>query len=230
MTIDLVQYLKDRYLERNEESKDPGPVVTIARETGCPGKRTAQRLNDLINQRLQQSGKKAEWKWVGKEVFGQAAKELNLGTEEVVEVFKQPDRSIINQILRAQSSKFYKNDISIRQTIGQTIRSMANDGNVIVLGRGGVALTRDIKKSLHIYLEAPLEWRASVISEKQCCKIEEAKKIAIEIDRRRSEYRDYYQGKGNDYTWFDVRYNCMTLTIDEIAQSILKLMEIRKLI
>jgi cytidylate kinase len=230
MRIDLVQYLKDRYLERNLDSKDPGPVVTIARETGCPGKKVAQRLNDVLNHKLQQSAKKAEWKWIGKEIFTEAARELNLGTEEVEQIFKQTSRSLIDQILSAQSSKFYKNDKSIRKTIGQTIRSMANDGNVIILGRGGVALTRDIKRSLHIYLEAPLEWRASVISEKQCCKIEEAKKIATEIDKRRAEYRDYFQGKGNDYTWFDVRYNCMTLSIDEIAESIVKLMEVRKLI
>lgn len=230
MRIDLGQYLKDRYLERNLGSKDPGPVVTISRETGCPGKKIAQRLNDVLNQRLKQLEKKAEWKWLGKEIFTEAAKELNLGSDEVEQVFKQTGRSVIDQILSAQSSKFYKNDKSIRKTIGQTIRSMANDGNVIILGRAGVALTRDIKKSLHIYLEAPLEWRASIISEKQGCTIDEAKKIANEIDKRRAEYRDYFQGKGNDYTWYDVRYNCMTLSINEIADSIVKLMEIRKLI
>lgn len=230
MTIDIVQYLKDRYLERNEISKDPGPVVTISREKGCPGKKVAQQLNDLLNLHLQQLKKKGEWKWVGKEVFAEAAKELNLETSEVTEVFKQTERNIIDQILRAQSSKFYKNDKSILKTIGQTIRSMANDGNVIILGRGGIALTRDIKRSLHIYLEAPLEWRASMISEKQSCSLEEGKKIAIEIDKRRTEYREYFQGKGNDYTWYDVRFNCMTLSVEEIAESILKLMETRKLI
>lgn len=230
MKIDLVQYLKDKYQERNLENKDPGPVVTISRENGCPGQKIAQRLNDVLNQRLLQNGKKAEWKWVGKEIFTEAAKELNLQPEEVEQVFKQTGRSIIDQVLSAQSSKFYKNDKSIRIAIGQTIRSMANDGHSIILGRGGVAITRDIKKSIHIYLEAPLPWRASVISEKQHCTVEEAKKIAIETDKRREEYRDYFQGRGNDYTWYDVRYNCMTLGIDEVVESIVKLMEIKKLI
>ncbi len=229
MRIDLTQYLKDRYEERHLSNKDAGPIVTIARETGCPGKKIAQRLNDILNQR-QLASKQANWKWVGKEIFIESAKELNLHVDEVEQVFKQTDRNIIDQILSAQSSKFYKNDKSIRKTIGQTIRSMANDGHVIILGRGGVALTRDIKKSLHIYLEAPLDWRAAVISEKQKCTIDEAKKIATETDKRRAEYRDYYQGKGNDYTWYDVRYNCMTICVDEIADSILKLMEIRKLV
>lgn len=230
MRIDLVGYLKDRYLERNIISKDPGPVITIARETGCPGKKVAQRLTDVLNQRVQNKANYKEWKWVGKEIFVEAAKELNLEPGEVENVFKQTDRNIIDQILSAQSSKFYKNDKSIRKTIGQTIRSMANDGNVIILGRGGVALTRDIHKSLHIYLSAPLEWRVSVITQKQCCTPDEAKKLVVETDKRREEYRDYFQGKGNDYTWFDVQFNCMTLCIDEIVDSIVKLMETRKLI
>jgi cytidylate kinase len=229
MRIDLLQYLKDRYLERNLESKDPGPVITIARETGCPGKKVAQRLNDILNQKLK-TEKKIEWKWVGKEIFIEAAKELDLEPEAVEQVFKQTNRNIIDQILSAQASKFYKNDKSIRKTIGETIRSMANDGNVIILGRGGVALTRDIKKSFHIYLEAPLEWRASVLSEKEKCTLEEAKKMALITDKRRIEYREYYQGKGTDYTWFDVRFNCMTLSVEEIAESIVTLMEIRKFI
>ena len=230
MKIDLVQYLKDKYQERNLEYKDPGPVVTISREYGCPGQKIAQHLNDVLNQRLQHLGKKPEWKWVGKEIFIEAAKDLNLQPEEVEHVFKQTERSVIDQVLSAQSSKFYKNDKSIRLAIGQTIRSIANDGHSIILGRGGVAITRDIKKSIHIYLEAPLQWRASIISEKQQCTIDEAKKLAIETDKRREEYRGYFQGRGNDYTWYDVRYNCMTLCIDEIVESIVKLMEIRKLI
>ena len=107
---------------------------------------------------------------------------------------------------------------------------MANDGHVVILGRGGVAITRDIPRSLHIFLEAPLEWRAALISEKEGYSLDEARKYTIEIDKQREQYRNYYQGKGNDYTWFDLRINCMTLNIDEIAELVIKAMEIKKLL
>lgn len=228
MTIDLVKYLKDRYEERNKPSSDPGPVITISRETGCPARKIAQLLSEVLNQRYQKEPKKV-WKWIGKEVFDEAGKELDLDMGEVQKVFKEK-RTIIDQILSSQSQRFYKNDRRVRKTIGQVIRSMANDGHVIILGRGGVAITRDIPRSLHIFLEAPVEWRASIISEKQCCTHKEAMKYVQEIDKRRAQYREYYEGKNTDYTWFDARFNCMTLKIEEVVDAIVKLMEIRKLI
>jgi cytidylate kinase len=228
MSIDLVQYLKNRYAERNETFTDPGPVVTISRETGCPGRKLAQLLTDVLNQRYPKGDKKS-WKWVGKDIFEDAAKELGLEPDEVQKVFKEK-RTAIDQILSAQSQKFYKNDQRVRKTIGQMIRSVANDGHVIILGRGGIAITRDIKRSLHIFLEAPPEWRAGVLSEKQCCTHAEALKFIKEIDKHRALYRDYYQGKNTDYTWFDARFNCMTFKIEEIVDSIIRMMEIRKLI
>ena len=228
MTIDLVQYLKDRYAERNLGSSDPGPVITISRESGCPARKVAQLLSEVLNQRSQKL-KKKDWKWVGKEVFDEAAKELGLELGEVEKVFKEK-RNIVDQILSAQSQRFYKNDKRVRKTIGQVIRSMANDGNVIILGRGGVAITRDIPRSLHIFLEAPLEWRASILSEKQNCTLKEAIKIAKETDKRRALYREYYEGKNTDYTWFDAKFNCMTLKVEEIVDAIVKLMEIKKII
>jgi len=228
MTIDLVKYSKERYDERNIVSSDPGPVITIARETGCPGRKVAQLLSETLNQRLQKDKKKV-WKWIGKEVFDEAAKELGLETEEVQKVFKEK-RTIVDEIISSQSSKFYKSDRRVRKTIGQVIRSMANDGHIIILGRGGVAITRDIPKSLHIFLEAPVEWRSSVISEKQCCTQHEALKYIKEIDKRRTQYREYYEGKNTDYTWFDARFNCMTLKVEEIVEAIIKLLEMKKII
>lgn len=227
--IDLTKYLHERYLERNAPLRDPGPVITIARQMGCPGKKISQLLQDKLNQKALNEHRKDEWKWVSKEIFESAAKELELEPERVIEAFKYP-RGIIDEIIRSQSKKYYINDRRIRKTIGEVIRSMANDGHVIILGRGGVALTREIPKSLHIYLEAPLEWRAALVSEKQCMSIPDAKKYIKEIDDRRAQYRAYYQGKNNDYTSFDVQFNCMTLSSQEIVDTIVKMMEIRKLL
>lgn len=227
--IDLSKYLHERYLERMAPLLNPGPVVTIAREMGCPGKKVSQLLQDTLNKVAQKDVKKPDWKWVSKEIFESAAKELELEPQRIVDAFKHP-RGIIDEIIHSQSKKYYVNDRRIRKTIGEVIRSVANDGHVIILGRGGVALTRDIPKSLHIYLEAPLEWRAALVSEKQCMTIPDAKKYIREIDDRRAQYRAYYEGKNNDYTFFDVHFNCMTFTVSEIVNTIIKMMEIRKLI
>jgi cytidylate kinase len=228
MSIDLVSYLKDRYQEIDLKAEDPGPVITIAREMGCPGKCIAKLLTQALNERKIQSSKKHEWKWVGKEIFAEAAKELNLELSSVKQVFEEK-RGMLDEILSAQQHRYYKSDHKIVNTTGKVIRSMANHGNVIVVGRGGIAFTRDIPKSLHIFLEAPLEWRASRISEKYDLSLPEAKKFAQEIDKKREQYREIIKGKNTDYTWFDVRFNCMTSQPEEIVEVILKMAQVRRL-
>ena len=60
--------------------------------------------------------------------------------------------------------------------------------------------------------------------------IEAAKKECVEIDKKRQQFRDFFEGKGNDYTRFDMKFNCMTLDQEEIADIIISSMKIRKLI
>jgi cytidylate kinase len=107
---------------------------------------------------------------------------------------------------------------------------MASEGNVIIVGRGGVAITHDIPKSLHILLEAPIDWRSLRVAENYKLSFEEARKSAIEVDKKRKEFREYFQGKDTDYTRFDLTINCMAFSIEEIVHIILKVAEIRKLI
>ena len=139
-------------------------------------------------------------------------------------------KTMMDDILQSFSSKYYKNDRTIRKTVKDVIRSIACQGRVVILGRGGVAITRDIPRSLHINLEAPLEWRTIRISEKLEIEPKAAESYILEIDRKREEFRDYFGGKNTDYTRFDISFNSMTLTIREIVDIIIKTMEIRKFI
>ena len=75
-----------------------------------------------------------------------------------------------------------------------------------------------------------MEWRTMRISETYKITPEEAKKTAVDIDRKRREFREYFQGKGTDYTRFDLTINSMSFTIEEIVHMILKAAEIKKLI
>ena len=101
------------------------------------------------------------------------------------------------------------------------IRKFANEGNAIIVGRGGVAITRDIPLSLHIFLEAPLEWRALRVAEKHNWSIDKARSYAQSIDKKRTSFRDFFQGKGNDYTRFDIKLNCMTLEPADVIDIII---------
>jgi cytidylate kinase len=230
MKIDISNYLKDRYQETQSRQDFPGPVVTIARELGCPSKVLANCLMEKLNTLDYKFSKKIPWKWISKEILEESAKDLGVELAEIQYVFDYKTHGVLEDLLLSHSKKFYKSDRKIRDTVAKVIRNFADDGNAVIVGRGGVAITRDIPKSLHVKLEAPLEWRALRTSEKHNISIEQAKKYCIEIDKKREEFRNYFQGKGNDYTRFDLTFNCMTIDSEEIALIIIETMKIRKIL
>jgi cytidylate kinase len=230
MKIDLSNYLKDRYQETQSAQAFPGPVVTIAREVGCPSKGLATFLIEKLNSSNYKFSKKIPWKWISKEIMEESAKDLGVDLAEIQYVFDYKTHGILEDLLLSHSKKFYKSDRKIRGTVAKVIRNFAYEGNAVIVGRGGIAITRDIPKSLHIKLEAPLEWRALRTSEKHNITLDQAKKYCLEIDKKREEFRDYFQGKGNDYTRFDMIFNCMTIDPKEISEIIFETLKIRKII
>lgn len=230
MKIDLSKYLDNWYKEDPAKNIFPGPVVTLSREVGCPAKKIAANLSERLNTLKKEHAKEEPWKWISKEILMESAKELDVDSSQIQHIFEYKRRGILEDLLLAQSKDYYKSDMKIRTTIAKVIRNFANAGNAIIVGRGGVAITRDIPKSLHIFLEAPLEWRALRIADKHNFTIDQARSYAQNIDKKRSGFRDFFQGKGNDYTRFDIKLNCMTLEPNQLIDIIIGAMRTRSMI
>ncbi len=230
MKLDLMKYMSDRLKNDVIKEREPGPVITISREFGCPAKRIAEKLAESLTRKMFVKGTDIEWKYITKEIMSESAKELGMDPSKIQYVFEYETKGLIDDIIAAQSTKYYKSDRKIRNTVGRVIRNMGCEGYVVIVGRGGVAITRDIPKSLHIHLVAPLEWRVLRTSAKFKMEPEEAERYIIDVDRKRKQFRDYFEGKDTDYTRFDLTINCMTLSIDEIVNIITKAAEVRKLI
>ncbi|MBN1182489.1 MAG: cytidylate kinase-like family protein [Bacteroidales bacterium] len=234
MKYDLVNYLQKRFEQHESQSKmtefDYGPVITLSREYGCPAKRIAEKLSEKLTQVNKTKGNKQQWKWIGKEILAEAAKELSVDPSKIKYLFNYEQRGFLDDIFASYSSKYYKSSRKVKNTVRDVIRSIGKEGNCIIVGRGGVAITHDIIKSLHVNLEAPLEWRAIRVSERYNISIPKARDYALDIDKKRKAFREQFEGKNTDYTTFDLTLNCMTLTMDEIVDIIVHTAEIRKLI
>ena len=230
MKIDLSKYLDNWYKEDPAKNIFPGPVVTLSREVGCPAKKIAADLSEKLNTLKKKHSKDHPWRWIDKEIMMESAKELHVDSSQIQHVFDYKKRGILEDLLLAQSKDYYKSDMKIRTTIAKVIRNFANASNAIIVGRGGVAITRDIPRSLHIYLEAPLEWRALRVADKYNFTIAQARSYSQNIDKKRSGFRDFFQGKGNDYTRFDIKLNCMTLEPNELIDIIIGAMRTHSMI
>lgn len=227
MQGDLLSYLKHRYKESEKKHSGPGPVITISREYGCPAKLIASKLSEVLSEVKDDSGNKYPWKWYSKEILEESARRLQMDPSEIKYVFDYEKKGALEDFFKS-FSHYYNSDKKIRATIAHVIRDIATQGHSIIVGRGGIAITRDMANSLHINLVAPLEWRAVRISERYNLSLEKARETAEDIDKKRREFRDYFQGKNTDYTFPDATFNCMTLSVNEIVASIVKMVEIRK--
>jgi len=230
MKIDVSKYLNDWYKEDPARHLYPGPVLTISREVGCPAKTLAASLSDRLNHEKSSGSKEHPWRWISKEILSESARELEVDSSQIQHIFDYKSRGVLEDLLLAQSKGYYKSDLKIRTTIAKVIRKFANEGNAIIVGRGGVSITRDIPKSLHICLEAPLEWRSLRVAEKHGFTIDQARHYAQSIDKKRAQFRNMFQGRETDYTRFDLKLNCMTLEINEMLDIIVAAMRTREMI
>ena len=227
MPIDLKKYLTEQYHKSISSDRAPGPVVTISRQYGCSAKDFAMLLANKLNEI--KKGKK-EWNWINKEVFENTAKDLKLKESRIQHVFEGEKKGMIENIILSSSEKYYTSDEKIKKKIIEIVRSFAEQGNTIIIGLGGVAITRDIKKSLHVRLQAPFEWRVAQAAKKRDRTIAEMTKYATSIDKKRDKFRDYFASNTDPREMFDITFNTMTMNQEDIIETIVCLMKRRKMI
>ncbi|MCD4732458.1 MAG: cytidylate kinase-like family protein, partial [Bacteroidales bacterium] len=183
-----------------------------------------------LTKRNKTAGIQKDWKWINKVILHESAKALELNPSKIEYVFQSQRKTIMDEIVSAMSTRYYKSDKRIRKTIIEVIRSIAKTGHVIIVGRGGVAFAKDNPKSLHIKLTAPIEWRVDRISKNYDKTRREALKYVLEVDQERKFLIDSFMGFETDCAIFDLTFNRQTIKDDELISIILNLMEKRKLI
>lgn len=224
----LIETLIRSFESKKNEVYQPAfhpPFLTISREFGCQ----ANLLSGLINEEIHKRGH--DWQIVNKEILNNAGQELKIHPDKVDQVISEVNRGMLDEALDAISAKYYKSDRKIRKTVADVVTTFANEGNVIIIGRGGASITRDMANGLHIRLAAPSSWRMQSIMDRQQLSREDALTQITTMDHKRFKLqRDYMKGITDFDALFDLKFNCSKVSFEEITQIIIHLMESRKMI
>lgn len=207
-----------------------GPVITISRESGCPGNLIAEMLVNKLNLKMAEDGHTPKWRWVNKEILLKASEELKMNPRDVETYIKANESGMLHDLVASFTESYYIRNARIKKVIHDLIRNMAIEGHVIIVGRGGGAIAWDIPKSLHLYLEAPLSWKTNAISVQKGLSLAEARKIVLERDMQRQKFRENYRTKFSDEIYYDERFNCKSLSKEQICDLIFHAVELKKLI
>jgi cytidylate kinase len=224
------KYFREIMDDNHRIKPDPGPFVSISREFGCMAEDLAARLAKELTAIGSGSGDSKPWRWLNKEIVDESAKALGMKPSQLKYVFMSEKKSVMDEIVGAFSTRYFKSDKKIRNTIVEVVKSIAREGHVIIVGRGAVAFGRDIPRSLHVRLIAPLEWRMEHICKNYDKTPDEALDHIHQVDRERKFLIDSFFGKTTDNSIFHAVFNRQLLSEDEILQGILHLMSMKKLL
>lgn len=220
----LLQYLNQRFEKSKIISSTSGPFITISRQTGCNGTGIAVDLVKALK------AKNKHWKYLNKEILEESASKLKMDQSKIKYVFETKKKSHIDDVLSAFSSRYYKSDKIVRKTITEMLQHYALEGNVILVGRAGIATTRNVKNGLHIRFTAPYDWRVNSLRKRKEFENTDVAKFIKEHDLKKRKLIEDFCGKVISDIHFDLTFNCATFTRQQIITMVLHAMELKKLI
>ncbi|MCV9385211.1 cytidylate kinase-like family protein [Reichenbachiella ulvae] len=223
-----------RYFEEREKmlatQTVPGPVITISRTYGCDEGAVLKALIGKLNALGPGGMKQHLWKYVDKEILDESAKVLGITPIDVEHRVFLHHSAVVNELLSGFSKDYNLSDKEIINNVKDVIDTYARRGNVVIVGRGGVGVVRYLRNSLHIQLTAPLEARAKWVSEKQELSREESIDLIRRMDSYRRTWTEHLIEQPIDDGIFDLSLNMQHLSVEEIADIIVSLMQKRRLV
>lgn len=209
-------------------NKSPGPVITISRQHGCEATKLANQLIKIFTKHPYEE--KEPWKFINKEILRVAAEELHVTQNRIRGVMDSKQESLVGDLFSSFGQPYGVGHKQILETVHDVIESYAMDGHVIVIGRGGAIIGKDIENSFHIKLHAPKKWRIRQIEKKFNLSNEEATMRCEESDSKRQSWNEQLAEGKYDQTIYDLILNCQTLSNDQITKIILAGLESKGMI
>lgn len=224
MPNNLLSYFEQRFEREKTKSVKSGPFITISRQTGCNGTAIAKDLVKALKSYNQ------SWKYINKEVLQESANQLKLNPSQIKYVFESRKTSHADEVIAAFSNRYYKNDKIVRKTIAEVLQHYALNGNVIIVGRAGVATTKNIPHGLHLRLIAPYEWRVNELKKRNEFEDKDVASFIKLHDQKKKNLIEDFSKVEISQIEFDLTINCATFSRHQIIELIINALKMRNII
>ncbi|HNW50610.1 MAG TPA: cytidylate kinase-like family protein [Prolixibacteraceae bacterium] len=228
MSAILNEYLSKRLndINLNDYKIRKGPVITISRIAGCSSNIVSRQLAMKLNEALGEP----KWKVISKEILHDSAIEMKLNPSKIKTIFEAKNRNILDEIVQTFISGDYQMEKKMVKTVSNVIHRFGAEGYKIIIGRAGNCICADIQQSLHVRLDAPLNWRIDRIEKTKKISKEEAINWINQTEKDRDNFRKSVKGKKVDGNDFDLIINQASFSDDEIVDIIINASKIKKIL
>ncbi len=187
---------KDTAADSASSSANAGLCITIGRQNGCGAHEIADQLADALGLKL-----------YDKDLIHMTSDESKLSEEFVSAKEEKMSNNVLFDLVN-EAYGYSSEDIAPKDTLflaqSKVIRTIAAEGNAIIIGRCSDYILRDQKNVLNIYLQAPLSYRAERYASKNHLSLKEAEEKLKKGDKQRAYNYHYY----THHVWgFSGNYN-----------------------
>jgi cytidylate kinase len=191
-------------------------VITISRELGSEG----DKIADLLCQGL-------GYCRVDSAMLAQIAEEAGVNVEAVLAkeraVTRRPKlvSSDMTSLYRKDPSAFGKQDAIDDQTyarvVRETMEKYAQEGNAVIIGRGGQMVLQDWPTALHVHLYAALKVRVQRLMGRMSISEVDAKR---RIERSDEQKLQYIRHVRQNASWKNLKYYHMAIDTGRISPAV----------
>lgn len=198
--------------------KGQSPFVTISRETGAGGNTLAQVLRRRFD------GEPGDffqgWQICNQQICGRLIEEPQY-SGAMQKLLSLEYRSQLQDMLEEIITGDVSQDLIVKKMF-EMIRAFATYGKMILVGRAGVNLTRDLPLGIHVRLVAPQASRIRRIMQDQSLDEKKARTLVLEQDKgRRDLVKTYFNQDITDPLAYDAVFNTDRTGFEEIADFII---------
>lgn len=186
------------------------PTVTLNREYGCEGYPVALRLQEVLEKR---SG--LPWVVMDRALLEAVAEDHKLSTDILQQLGTK------NRFLDDMLSTFtprWKSDKDYYRLLCRQILALAEQGNVILVGRGASILTQETGNTYHFRIVAPMQFKRSSLAARMGISREEAEDLIHVRQRQRDAFIKDFLGRDiSETTLYHLIFNNARFTAERIA-------------
>lgn len=195
------------------------PFVTISRQAGAGGTTLAEQLVERLNHRRP----RPQWHCFDRQLVEKVANDHKIA-ESLIEQLESSAHSWVESIwagLPGDRSDRWLDEDEVYRRVATTIRSLAQRGHCVIVGRGGAYITQRLEGGVHVRLVAPLAYRIDQFAAQHQLTRREAGAEVRRIDRNREAfYRRYWPREMLDPIHFTATFNTADLTEPRLIDAV----------
>lgn len=178
-------------------------VITVSRQVGSQGDEVALQVANRLG-----------WRCIGREVINQAAREAKVPLVGLADI---DELGVLGLRPRNEEWQAYQTQVE------RIIHHLADEGNVVIVGRGSQMVLRDQPDVLHVRVIAPIEVRVGRLQQRENISPEAAQARLRASDKARIRYlRRSYAIKVDDPTLYHLVINTGLLKLSQVVNLVLQ--------